>query len=85
MKKQDEKMKQVLLRLALQKRDPMGEAWIENKELQSITKMEPFELNDAIELASSMMLVDVRNSMGTAPYKFHSITINAKGRHWLES
>lgn len=78
-------MKQVLLQLASLKRNSVGQAWIDNKELQLITKMEPFELNDAIDLASSQGLVDVEGSMGSVPYRFHSVSITAIGRSWLES
>ena len=41
-------------------------------------------VNDSIILAENRGYVKVLKTLGTAPYKFHSATITAEGRLWLE-
>jgi len=70
--------------LASQKRDEMGTAWMVNDNVQAALGLSPAVVNDAVSLADSRGYVEVRKVMGTAPYTFYSITINAEGRMWLE-
>ena len=78
-------VRKVLEFLASRKRDEAGDAWTLNKDIQEGTKLSPAEVNDSIELAENRGLIEVLKAMGTAPFKFHSATITAEGRLWLES
>ena len=70
--------------LGSQKRDEIGTAWMINDNVQAALGLSPAVVNDAVSLADSRGYVEVRKAMGTSPYTFHSITINAEGRMWLE-
>lgn len=77
-------MKTVLEILAKAKRDEMGEAWVSATQLQKDTKLSPADLNDAVELLVGNGLVQWRQYMGTAPFKFAQATITPRGRFSLQ-
>mgnify|MGYP006910750972 CR=1 FL=1 len=79
------KVKLVLEFLASRERNEIGQAWTTGKEIQDGTDMIPADINDAIEIAENRGFLEVLKTLGTAPFKFHSVTITAEGRLWLES
>ena len=79
------KVKQVLEFLASRERNVSGEAWTTGVEIQEGTEMIPADINDAVEIAENRVFVEVLKALGTAPFKFHSVTITAEGRLWLEN
>ena len=79
------KVERVLEFLASQERNEIGQAWTTGKEIQDGTEIIPADINDAIEIAENRGLVEVLKTLGTAPFKFHSVSITGEGRLWLES
>ncbi len=81
-------MRTVLNFLASLERDETGDAWINGNDihegLKGRTDIIPGDINDSINLAENRGYVKVLKTLGTAPYKFHSATITAEGRLWLE-
>lgn len=78
-------MIKVLKVLADQSRSVSGEAWTSGKELKKATGLSPAEINDAVELLEARGLVETLQTIGTAPYRFQTVTITASGRYELEN
>ena len=70
--------------LVAQKRDDLGYAWVVNDNVQAGLGLSPAVVNDEVKLAESRGYVNVRKEIGTPPFTFHSVTITAEGRLWLE-
>ena len=79
-----ENMRTVLEALAKAQRDPVGDAWVPPAQLQKDTGLSPADLNDAVEILVGNGLVQWRQYMGTAPYKFAQATITPHGRLSLQ-
>ena len=77
-------MEKVIQVLAKAKRDEMGEAWVSAAQLQKDTGLSPADLNDAVEILVGKGLVEWRQYLGTAPYKFGLATITSRGRLSLQ-
>ena len=77
-------VRKILEFLATRERNEIGEAWTTGNEIREETGIIPADINDAIEIAENREFVEVLKTLGTAPFKFHSVTITAEGRFSLE-
>jgi hypothetical protein len=74
----------ILQVLGQQERSEHGEAWMSGQMLGEATKLEPAEINDAVDLLAARDLVERLQTLDTAPYDFATVTITARGRYELE-
>lgn len=76
--------KKIVLETLAKSKDEMGEGWVSAAQLQKDTKLSPADLNDAVEILVGNGLVQWRQHMGTAPYKFAQASITPRGRLSLQ-
>jgi hypothetical protein len=55
--------------------------YLEGGDLAMPTKLEPEELNDAVDFLSERELVERINFIGTAPYRFGGIKLTSRGKY----
>lgn len=74
-----------LLRWLFRKDNAKPELWYNGPAIQEKLKIRTPELNDAVELLTDEDFITRMNWMGTAPYIFGQIRINARGKNFLET
>jgi len=75
-----ENVKKTLEALAGFEQDEMGDAWVSGEQLQGLTGLSPSEINNAVSILRDKGLVEWRQYLGTAPFKFGHVSITARGR-----
>ncbi len=70
--------------LALRPRDARGDGWASGQELQNATELSPNDINDAVILLKDGGIVELEKQLGTAPFRFHAVTLTARGRGYWE-
>lgn len=73
-----------LLQWFYEKDKENSERWIQGPEIQEDLKLSITDMNDVIDLLYNNGLVDRMSWMGTAPYRFGQIRINAQGKLEVE-
>ncbi|PIQ48052.1 MAG: hypothetical protein COW03_11650 [Cytophagales bacterium CG12_big_fil_rev_8_21_14_0_65_40_12] len=63
------------------KENEAGRRAYEGHEVSSLIELTPDDINDAVEFLADRDLIERLNWMGTHPYMFGQIELNAKGRH----
>jgi hypothetical protein len=58
-----------------------NDEYLEGGDLAGPTKLEPEDLNDAVDFLSERELVERINFIGTAPYRFGGIKLTSRGRY----
>jgi hypothetical protein len=58
--------------------------YLNGKELAELTKLQPTEINTAIDLLADHNLVEVLQALNTAPYHFAFVSITSRGMYELE-
>jgi len=61
-----------------------GRYMLDGKELQELTGIPPNRLNDAVDVLEDNGYVEIHKFLGTAPYTFGRVGLNARGRLELE-
>jgi len=64
--------------------DETGEAWVSGTQLHESSDLSSSEINDAIVILRERGLVEWRQYLGTAPYRFGVVTITPRGRYELQ-
>jgi len=53
----------------------------EGEQIKQIVGLNPEEINDAVAYLKDLGAIEVYNWLGTAPYKFGSVTVNPRGKY----
>lgn len=61
-----------------------GKASIDGNALRNATGLEPTQINDAAELLHDEGLINLHKALGTAPYGFCFVEINARGKSRIQ-
>lgn len=74
----------ILESLAKFPRDSFGRSEVDGNQLAARTNLIPMEINDAVTLLVSSGYAEWIQTLGTAPYNFHSVSITPLGRYEYE-
>ncbi len=74
----------ILETLATSPRDSFGGAEVSGDQLAERTSLSAFEINDAVSLLVNSGYAEWIQTLGTAPYEFHSVSITPLGRYEFE-
>ena len=79
-----ENMFKVLNSLLKKQKELDDEIYVTGKDIAEATGLSPIQINDSVDLLHDQGLVDWLQSLGTAPFKFNCVKINARGKYELE-
>lgn len=71
---------QFLYEVAKGDKTDVERARAKGEDIKKATKLNPTQINDAVELLQAAGLVDWYQSLGTAPYRFYNVRISARGK-----
>lgn len=74
----------ILESLATFPRDSFGRAEVSGDQLAGRTNLTAYEINDAVSLLVNSGYAEWIQTLGTAPYEFHSVSITPLGRYEFE-
>lgn len=80
----EENMWQILKVLSEARQDESGQAWVSGLQIREHTGLSPSEINDAIDLLVAQGLVEWLQTLGTAPFRFATVNITARGKYEIE-
>jgi hypothetical protein len=66
---------------ALFENDPSGEGEFEGADIASFTGLSARSINDAVEILDNRALINRFDYMGTSPFDFGQVSLNARGKH----
>lgn len=58
--------------------------YVSAEEIQKVTRLEPLQINQAVELLKSKGFVEWLQTLGTAPYEFAFVMLTARGEYELQ-